>query len=126
MAPSGGPVIGKTNAAYWGAMLGAGVFGTVMGDICSHHVGQGPASLCLGSLLVILLALAQNRAATSAAVYWGIVALARTAGTSIGDWLAENKILHIGLPVSTLLTGAAFVAILATSRSARRDAAAAA
>ena len=103
-------------------MLAAGVFGTVTGDICSHHFGQGPASLVLALMLVLLLAAAKSRAATSIAIYWCAVALARTAGTCIGDWCAENKLLHIGLPLSTLLTGTAFVAVLVLWRNPRRHA----
>jgi uncharacterized membrane-anchored protein len=34
------PTLAKTNLTYWGAMLAAGVFGTVAGDICSHRFGQ--------------------------------------------------------------------------------------
>jgi uncharacterized membrane-anchored protein len=121
-----GPALTKTNLTYWGAMLGAGVFGTVVGDICSHHFGKGPASIGLGLMLVILLAAAKSHVATRVALYWCIVALARTAGTCIGDWFAENRVLHIGLPLSTLLTGTAFVAILTFWHSAHRDARAAA
>jgi uncharacterized membrane-anchored protein len=106
------PAIAATNLAYWGAMLGAGVFGTVLGDICSHRFGQGPASIGLTVMLVVLLAAAKSRVATQVAAYWCAVALARTAGTCIGDFLAENKGLHIGLPISTLLTGTAFIVIL--------------
>jgi uncharacterized membrane-anchored protein len=121
-----GVTLATTNLIYWGAMLAAGVFGTVAGDICSHHVGQGPASLGLGAMFAMLLFVAKFRAATSIAIYWCAVALARTAGTSIGDWCAENRILHIGLPLSTLLTGAAFVAILTLWRGGQTDAHAAA
>ena len=116
------PTLAKTNLAYWAAMLAAGVFGTVAGDICSHRFGQGPSSLVLALLLVLLLAAAKSRAAASVVIYWCAVALARTAGTCIGDWCAENKMLHIGLSLSTLLTGTAFVAILAIWRNPRRHA----
>ena len=118
--------LAKTDLFYWSAMLAAGVFGTVLGDICSHRFGQGPASLGLVLMFVILLAVAKSRVATVVALYWCAVALARTAGTCIGDWCAESRLLHIGLPVSTLLTGAAFVLILALWRGAPRDASAAA
>jgi len=40
----------------------------------------------------------------------------------MGDWCAENKFLHVGLPLSTLLTGAAFVAILTLWRGTYRNA----
>lgn len=121
-APRGsGSSLAKTGLSYWGAMLAAGVFGTVAGDISSHDVGQGPASIGLGLVLVLLLTMAKSRVGTTVALYWCAVALARTAGTCMGDWLAENKLLHIGLPISTLLTGAAFVAILTCWRSTPRD-----
>lgn len=126
-APRGsGASLAKTGPGYWGAMLGAGVFGTVAGDICSHRVGQGPASIGLCLMLVVLLGITKSRVATWVAMYWCAVALARTAGTCMGDWLAENKLLHIGLPVSTLLTCAAFIALLAGWRSTPRDVRAAA
>ena len=119
------PTLAQTNLTYWAAMLAAGVFGTVVGDVCSHRFGQGPAAIGLGVLLVALLVTAKSRAASRVAVYWSAVALARTAGTCMGDWFAESKKLHVGLPLSTLLTGTAFVAILTLWRSARRQACAA-
>src|SRR4051794_15276230 len=102
----------KTDAMYWFSMLTAGVFGTVAGDICSHVVGQGTASLALAALLLGVLLAAGGRAAQNIALYWTTVAIARTAGTAIGDWLAENKSLNIGLPLATLATGITFVAVL--------------
>lgn len=112
----------KTDAAYWLAMLTAGVFGTVMGDICEHAIGEGFASVVLTTLLLGVLLSGRGRAAQIIALYWTTVAVARTAGTAIGDWLAENKLLHIGLPVSTLLTGMAFVAVLVVWRSRTEEA----
>ena len=120
------PALAKTNLRYWGAMLAAGVFGTVAGDICSHHFGQGPSAVGLASMLLILLSVLKSRVAVSVGAYWCAVALARTAGTCIGDWLAESKTLHIGLPVSTLLTGMVFVAILLAWRGKDQEARAAA
>jgi uncharacterized membrane-anchored protein len=107
----------KTDAPYWLAMLTAGVFGTVVGDICEHAIGEGVASVALTALLVGVLFAGRGRAAQIIALYWTTVAVARTAGTAIGDWLAENRFLHIGLSVSTLLTGIAFVAVLVIWRS---------
>ena len=107
----------KTGAAYWLAMLTAGVFGTVVGDICSHAVGQGVASLILLAVLFAVLFAGRGRAVQNMAIYWTTVAVARTAGTAVGDWLAENKIVNIGLPLATLLTGIAFVAVLVLWRS---------
>lgn len=101
-----------TGAAYWIAMLGAGVFGTVVGDICSHLVGEGVASIALDGLLALALLVWAKTPVRSFAIYWLTVSVARTAGTAMGDWLAENKTIEIGLPLSTLMTGAVFVAVL--------------
>jgi uncharacterized membrane-anchored protein len=100
-----------TNEAYWAAMLTAGVLGTILGDDASHAIGEGPASIGLGLLLGLVLLVTRGKV-RSIFTYWGTVAVARTAGTAIGDWLAENRIISIGLPLSTLLTGIAFVAVL--------------
>ncbi len=107
----------RTSASYWLSMLTAGVFGTVVGDICSHAVGEGMASLGLALLLLGVLAVGRGRAAQNIALYWTTVAVARTAGTAIGDWLAESKALNIGLPLCTLATGLVFVGILVLWRS---------
>jgi uncharacterized membrane-anchored protein len=112
------PSLQKTHLIYWAAMLAAGVFGTVAGDVCSHHFGQGPSAITLGLVFALLVFFTQARVVTSVPLYWCIVAVARTAGTCMGDWFAENRMLHLGLPLSTLMTGAAFVAILTVWRSA--------
>ena len=109
-------VLPATDAVYWAAMLTAGVLGTVLGDDASHGIGEGPASICLGLLLGLVLLVTRGEV-RSIFTYWGIVAVARTAGTAIGDWLAGNRIINIGLPLSTLLTGVAFVAVLLLWRS---------
>ena len=114
------PPLAATNLLYWAAMLAAGVFGTVVGDISSHNFSQGPSAIVLTALFAGVLAAAGSRAATRPAIYWLAIALARIAGTCIGDWLAENKTLHIGLPFSTLLTGTAFIATLLLWRNAQQ------
>ncbi len=102
----------STNASYWIAMLGAGVFGTVLGDICSHWIGKGQASLALGALLAAALIMRSKAAVKTVTLYWLTVSVARTAGTAIGDFIAESKSLQIGLPLSTLITGLCFVGVL--------------
>jgi len=101
-----------TGVAYWLAMLSAGVFGTFIGDVCSKLVGKGFASLALGILLLLGLTIWRRNPAHRFWLYWVALAIARTAGTSMGDFLAETKALNIGLPLSTLITGSVFVVIL--------------
>jgi uncharacterized membrane-anchored protein len=102
-------------------MLTAGVFGTVVGDICEHSIGEAVASIALTVILLAVLAAGRQRAAQIIALYWTTVAIARTAGTAIGDWLAENTLLHIGLSVSTLMTGVLFVSVLVLWRSRTKE-----
>lgn len=101
-----------TDASYWLAMLGAGVFGTAVGDICQHTLGQGAATVALSILFLLVLQFVGSRATRFASIYWITVAIARTAGTAVGDWLAENQFLHLGLPLSTLLSGVAFATVV--------------
>lgn len=109
-----------TDAKYWVAMLFAGVFGTVLGDVASHYYTQANASLGLGLLLAIILLGRWQGIVAAIPGYWLTVSVARTAGTAMGDWLAENKIFDIGLSVSTLITGCVFVGILVLWRSGTR------
>jgi uncharacterized membrane-anchored protein len=102
----------KTGGAYWCAMLTAGVFGTFFGDVAQHLIGQGEAALTLAILLLAALGLWRARAAGRVWIYWLVVAVARTAGTAMGDWLAESDMLSLGLPVATAMTGIVFTAIL--------------
>jgi uncharacterized membrane-anchored protein len=101
-----------TGVAYWLAMLSAGVFGTFVGDVCSKLIGKGYASLGLGALLLMALLAWRNSSNNRFWLYWVALAIARTAGTAMGDWLAETEALGIGLPLSTAITGAIFVLIL--------------
>lgn len=101
-----------TGVAYWLAMLSAGVFGTFVGDVCSKLIGKGEASLALGALLLVALLAWRQGGQHRFWLYWLALAVARTAGTAMGDFLAETESLNIGLPLSTLITGATFVLIL--------------
>jgi uncharacterized membrane-anchored protein len=108
-ATSPGARLPATGTLYWIAMLTAGVLGTVLGDVCEHAFGDGVAAI---SLSLLLMGVLFWRKGGIGPFYWLIIAVARTAGTAVGDWLAENRILNIGLPLATLATGLMFVAVL--------------
>ena len=105
-----------TGPWYWAAMLTAGVLGTVAGDQAQFLVGDIAASIALSLVLTAILAVRGSGAGTTFG-YWATLALARTAGTAIGDLLAERESLRIGLTLSTAITGTAFVALLLLWRS---------
>ncbi len=99
----------KANGTFWLTMLVAGIFGTVFGDLCSHTLGSGEAPLLLAATLALVLYAGRGRALATTAYYWFAIAIVRTAGTAIGDWIAESQQLHLGLSVSTMCTGLLFV-----------------
>ena len=101
-----------TNPGYWVTMLTAGVFGTVLGDLCQHQFGENAATIGLILLLAVTLLACRKWAFSALAGYWLTVAVARTTGTAIGDWLAESPIPNLGLPLATILTGTALAAVL--------------
>jgi len=107
-----GKTVPTTDPGYWVTMLTAGVFGTVLGDLCQHVFGENQATIGLVLLLAVTLLAYRKFAFSALAGYWLTVAVARTTGTAIGDWLAESPIPNLGLPLSTLITGTALAAVL--------------
>jgi uncharacterized membrane-anchored protein len=102
----------RTGGAYWCAMLGAGVLGTFYGDAMQHLIGRWEASLLLGAILLASLAMWRGLSTSRFWLYWVVVAVARTAGTAMGDFLAESDLINIGLLAATAITGTAFVLTL--------------
>ena len=101
-----------TDPGYWVTMLTAGVFGTVLGDLAQHQLGDNVATAGLTILLALTLLAYRKFFVSALAGYWFTVAVARTTGTAIGDWLAESPIPNLGLPLSTVITGTALAAVL--------------
>lgn len=101
-----------TDPGYWVTMLTAGVFGTVLGDLCQHRFGEDMATIGLTLLLAVTLLAYRKWAFGALAGYWLTVAVARTTGTAIGDWLAESGHVNLGLPLATVLTGTTLAAVL--------------
>jgi uncharacterized membrane-anchored protein len=94
-------------------MMIAGTLGTVIGDYSSFglHLGTANASLVLGALLAVILFVGSRGLFATVAYYWLTIVAVRSAGTSIGDFLA-GKAVGMGLPMSLFLTGLFFVATL--------------
>ena len=116
-----GKALPETDMLYWVTMLAAGVFGTILGDYFEHLIGEGVALIVLSVALVPVLLVYWNSVVPSLFLYWATISAARTTGTAIGDWLAENDMLQIGLPICTAATGAVFVAVLVLWRDGRNQ-----
>ena len=104
----------RADAGYWISMFIAGTLGTVIGDYCSHdlRLDDGGAALLLSPILGLLFVIARGGLLRSLWFYWLTVVMVRAAGTAVGDFVSGRKLL--GLPLSTLVTGALFVALLST------------
>ena len=107
---------------YWVAMLIAGVFGTVGGDLAAHWMGLAAAAFALGGLLVLLIALRDRFAPVSVIAYWCVVLAERSAGTPAGDALASHRAAGLGLPMAMACTGGLLLAGLLAHGLSRKPA----
>jgi uncharacterized membrane-anchored protein len=85
--------------------------GTVIGDFCSHKVGldDAGASILLSPIVAVLFLAGRGGRLLLLPFYWLTVVLIRAAGTAVGDFISGRNML--GLPVSTAVTGALFIAL---------------
>ena len=109
-----------TYGGYWLSLLTAGTLGTAMGDWVAEelHVSTGYGTLLLGLVYLLVLAMGKRGRWTTKPAYWLAVIAARAAGTTAGDWLAFREDsglhngLHLGLPLSTAISGTLFLVCL--------------
>jgi uncharacterized membrane-anchored protein len=103
-----------TDSAYWLAMLAAGTLGTAGGDFTADELGLGVGygSLVLLAVFLIVLFGAIRIGKMSLFWYWAAIVAARTAGTTMGDFLPSRRGLDLGLPLSTAITLATLAAIV--------------
>ena len=117
---AGGPAPGlpDTRGGYWLVLFLAGTLGTVLGDDCSGRLGLGGASAGLGAILgvaFLLRRLLPPAPRAAKAGYWATVVAARTAGTSVGDLLADRT--GLGLAGSAALEGVLLVGVLVVGKA---------
>lgn len=110
---SDGRKLPATDGAYWVAMLTAGTLGTAGGDfVADAGLGVGYGSIVLLALFLIVLLGAWRIGKMSLFWYWAAIVAARTAGTTMGDFLPSRHGLDLGLPISTAITLTALAAIV--------------
>ncbi len=100
----------RTDARFWLALFLAGTLGTVLGDDASDSAGLPLASGMLAIATAIGFAGTAGTNRTSAALYWPLVLLVRTAGTSIADCLADRS--GLGLDGSSAAIALLFIVCL--------------
>jgi uncharacterized membrane-anchored protein len=102
-------------------MFISGTLGAVIGDFCSHNMGldDAGASILLSPIVAVLFLAGRGGRLLLLPFYWLTVVLIRAAGTAVGDFISGRNML--GLPVSTAVTGALFIALLIIWREQSRS-----
>ena len=105
-AAADGRKLPTTDTAYWLAMLTAGTLGTAGGDFVADELKLGVAygSLVLFAVFLVVLLGATRIGKMGLFWYWAAIVAARTAGTTMGDFLPSRRGLDLGLPLSTAIT----------------------
>jgi uncharacterized membrane-anchored protein len=113
-AAADGRKLPATDSAYWIAMLTAGTLGTAGGDFVADEVGLGVGygSIVLLAVFLVVLLGATRIGKMSLFWYWAAIVAARTAGTTMGDFLPSRRGLDLGLPLSTVITLTTLAAIV--------------
>src|SRR3954447_12155110 len=110
-----------TDASYWITMLAAGTLGTAAGDWVAEEtgLGLGLGSIVLVGILIVVWFIADRSGKMTKPWYWLTIVAARTAGTTLGDFLASRRGLGLGLPVSTICTSLLLAGIVILWRDCR-------
>ncbi|MBV8393910.1 MAG: hypothetical protein JOY81_12080 [Alphaproteobacteria bacterium] len=103
------------DVAHWLGMIVASTLGAAGADLCAitFHVGTLASALILTAMILILLQLQRRSRPNRLHAFWLTTILVRADGVSIGDLLVRGDHLHLGLPLSTLLTALVTIAMLA-------------
>jgi uncharacterized membrane-anchored protein len=103
-----------TDAPYWAAMLVAGTLGTASGDFTAGTLGLGLGlgSIVLAAIFAFVLLASVRIGRMTKPWYWASIVAARSAGTTMGDFVANQHGLHLGLSLSTVCTCGLLVAIV--------------
>jgi uncharacterized membrane-anchored protein len=108
-----------TDASYWVTMLAAGTLGTVAGDWVAEGAGLGIGSVVLVAALIVVWFVSSQYGKMTKPWYWLTIVAARTAGTTLGDYLASRRGLNLGLVVSTICTSLLLAGIVILWRTRR-------
>ena len=95
-------------------MMTAGVLGTILGDYVADEYGLAYTAGCLSLAMAILVVLGFKNFLVMTPLYWLGVALARVAGTDVGDWLAksaEKGGSGLDLSTATVISGFVFTVL---------------
>jgi uncharacterized membrane-anchored protein len=110
-----------TDASYWITMLAAGILGTAAGDWVADEAGLGTGfgSVVLVAILIAVWLISYQYGKMTKPWYWLTIVAARTAGTTLGDYLASRGGLNLGLVTSTICTSLLLAGVVILWRDRR-------
>jgi len=102
------------DVAHWLGMIVASTLGAAGADFCAITLGVGTVlSVVIISVTVLVLLYLQRRSRPDRLhAFWLTTTLVRSDGIVIGDLLVKGPHLHLGLAVSSLLTGVVLLGLL--------------
>ena len=82
----------KINLYYWILIVSANTLGETAGDLISQtlNLGYGGGTIALITLFIIALSISIFSKSQKPLVYWTVITLASTAGTTISDFLSRT------------------------------------
>lgn len=84
--------IPKLNLFYWTLIISANTMGETAGDLISQtfNLGYGRGTIALLILFVIVLSISIYSKNQKPLIYWSVITLASTAGTTISDYISRS------------------------------------
>lgn len=91
----------KINLFYWALIISANTMGETAGDLISQtlNLGYGSGTIALLTLFIIVLSISIYSKSQKPLVYWSVITLASTAGTTISDYISRS-FFHLRLGYS--------------------------
>jgi uncharacterized membrane-anchored protein len=82
----------KINLFYWALIISANTMGETAGDLISQtfNLGYGGGTIVLLTIFIIVLAISIYSKSQKPLVYWSVITLASTAGTTISDYISRS------------------------------------
>lgn len=109
------------NLAFWVMLITATTLGETAGDLLSMtmHLGYATSSIMLVALFIVALVLQLYTKIEHDALYWTVIVLTSTAGTTMSDYL--DRTLELGYTKGTLLLLALLTGIFVMWRLTARS-----
>ena len=82
----------KINLFYWALIISANTMGETAGDLISQtfNLGYGGGTIALIALFLIALTISISSKSQKPLLYWIVITLASTAGTTISDFISRS------------------------------------